>query len=700
MGHTSWAVRALGKAKEEATSEIESCNAAQALAAIHARRGRWDDACANYASFVPLDSYSPDLTGYLFALFSSRGAPHVIQMIEQEVSPSARKHPNVRFLLAQLQEVAGALPKAGLLFWRLWRELDSPECAFRCAYSFFRRPQTKRRAQTILLNLKSLDRLPPKLSTTAASLLAEVGHYEDAVRLAYRLVTSHPGDRFLEERYACLVFIQCHDKLSLQTDTVGPGVVVDVDIEGESRCWMLSPIRDEDKHLPNCEALTEDSITKAIQGKHVGDSFDIPGRSGERGLRATIKQIRTKELKLLHEILEAVRIRPRRDGVIWSMPARIESMMVELQRHTASVEEAIATYRDKPFPVSWFARMISRSPLEVYWSLSHTPDIPVYAFPSDSRTIPYQASLARGNQPVVIDLQALQLADRFGLLRLLENSASRFRVTQSAIDALTNEAQRARLALSSTRTIAATKDGRISFTEDSEEEKKRYLAHIQRCAQFIAGLSSSHVLPPPAEGNLPEGAADVLSLHTLEAIELANSQKMPALVGDWRLSGLLDKGAALSLRALIDQAIESGLLSIEEAADKLGNMRATGIQYISVNARLILAARDRLLSGAAPRPFLALIAQLSPASSDWVTACPILADCLAEFAVSRLMTPSARQQLITHVLCAVFPDGASQRYIRPLQHELAARLMLAPIHMHETLNTMNTWARFNPPRSK
>jgi len=699
MGHTSWAVRALDRAKQEANSEIERCNAAQALAAIYARQKRWDDACANYALYVPLNSYSPDLTAYLFALFSSRGAPHVIEKIARDLSPSARQNPNVRFLLAQLQEAAGALPSAGLLFWRLWRELDSPECAFRCAYCFFRRPQTRRRAQTILLNLASLDKLPPQLATTAASMLADIGHYEEAVHLSYSLVTSHPGDRFLEERYAGLVFIQCHDKLSLQVESVEPGVVVDVDVEGESRCWMLSPIRDEDRHLPNCEALTDDSIKEAIHGKHVGDSFDIPGRSGEQGLKATIKQIRTKELKLLHEILEAVRLRPRQDGAIWSMPARIESMMVELQKHAASVDEAIATYRDNPFPVSWFARMIGRSLPEVYWSLSHDPDIPIHAFPSDHRMIPYQASLARGDRPVVLDLQALQLADRFGLLGLMEHSAARFRVTQSAIDTFTNEAQSARLALSSTSTIAATKDGRISFTEVSEEERQRYYSHIQRCEQFIAGLSSSQVLPPPAEGNLPDGADDVLSLQTLDAIELANSEKLPALLGDWRLSGLLDQGQALSLRALIDRAIESGGLPVEEAADKLGSMRASGIQYISVNAGLILAARDRLLSGAAPRPFLALMAQLSPSSSDWSTACPILADCLAEFAVSRLMTPPARQQLIAHVLNAVFPNGATRRYIRPLRNELAGRLMLAPIHLQETLNTMDTWARFNPPRS-
>lgn len=692
MGHLCVAERLLLRTLDESGLTIDLATASQNLAALYAKQQRWPEACAAFRRYVPLTAYTPDLPEYLFSVMRAEGVASALKVITDQLPPSVRQHPRIAFLWAQMEETTGQVAKAARLYLRAWRANGNSECAVRCAQCLYRRPQTRSRARVILLRVERYEEVRPEIAMFAAAMLADLGYHEKALDVGYRVAARNPTNRFVEERYAGLLLVQFHEKFNLQPTRCDKDHVVDVVINNESRSWHLDP-PPADPRLQNCEVIHEQNVLAAILGKSVSETFSFTGRGPGDIHQGTIKQIRRKELKLLHEILDHVRIRPQENATLWAIKADVNAMRKELGQHTTDRVKIVSTYRNNRFPAAWLANAIDRSVIETYWILLQGELPPLSVFPGDPHEMAIQDGLAASDSPFILDLQALQLAQHFGLLSLVKAIAPRCLVTQASIDAVTNATQSARMAFHSEMSITSDPLGGLQVHRTPEADKLAYKAHLAAIDAFVKELSHKQILGAPTTRELPPEAVTMLGQEVADLIELSRELRLPVLLGDWTLTGLLRPRPVFSLRAVINTAQRQSRIQLEEVAKVLATMKASGFQYISVSEELLMAASEILLVHQDAKSYAALFAQLSPENSNPQTAMPILAKCVKHFSIKKHLSDTHRQQLVLATLTAVFGKKRHARFLRELRERLKTELQLAPAHLNNTLQSIDLWEK-------
>jgi len=623
---------------------------------------------------------------------NAEGVPAALSIIREKLSQSVRQHPTIGFLWAQMEENQGQLAVAAQLFNRVWRSNHSPEAAARCVHCLYRRPQTRTRARIILLHIDKFDAMRPETAMFAATMLAEFGYYQKALGVGYSVTLKKQGDRFIEDRYAGMLIMQCHDKLNLQPETCEKDHVIDVEINGENKCWHLDPPQCE-YPLPNCEPVRDTNVLAALLGKKANDKFAFTGSDEADVHEGTIKKIRGKELKLLDEVLDHARIRPQETSMFRAIQADLDIMLKELSKHTRDCQEIVTTYRTNNFPVAWLSHYLGRPLVEAYWLMLQGEIPPLHVFPGVVSLFPVQNAIAASDSPFILDIEAIQLAVRFGLTKILQDHAHRCLICQSTIDALTNASQAARVSAHSDMSISADPLGGAHVRRITEKEKNEYIDHLADCEKFVKALGQKQILGAPAKRELPKEAADVLGQEVVDMIELSRERQLAVLLGDWRLSSFISPGQAVSFRAFLDHAHRQNRLPLGELARALGAMKAVGLAYISVNEELLMAASEILLVYQDSHSYSALFSQLSPAQSDQRASITILANCIRHFSIMAGLTDTDRQQLVAATLTAVFGKKRYPAHLKDLKQRLQAALNLAPLHLKKTLQTIETWDR-------
>lgn len=689
MGHVSRAQRVLEYSLRIAGDDVISMNAAHALAMLYAQQAQWTEACATYRGFVRLSSYSPDLPEYLYAQMRAEGVSSAVETIVSKLPATVRAHPSVLFLWAQMEQTRGNVPLAARLFMRLWRQHGAEESAVHCAHCLYRLPQTRRRADVVLRAIRHFDRMRPEVAMMAASLLAEFDHFHEAVSVAYSIASRHQANRVVQERYAALVLIQCNNRLDLTAGAAALGNAVDVEVRGEKQCWLLAPPAGE-PILPNCEAINEKKILNAIVGRRQGDSFTFAGRDGD-SIHGVIRQVRRKELKLLHEVLDHARVRPDDTSMFHAVSANVQSLVAELNKHVHDQAGIVQSYREKNWPLVWLAAACNRQPIEVFWAALNGNVGPVDAFPGNVQCMTRHVSAAASGVPFLLDLQALQIIARFDLLFILDPLRARCLVCQSAVDQLTAAIQASKMSQDSEHTIAADGIGGVVVRDIPESERGSYRSHLAKCDAFIRSLGYGQVLSSPVGKSLPDAASQVLSQPIVDMIEISRERAVPILLGDMRLAGLVRDDLQFSVRTVIDAARQTNTIAVERVAATLGEMKLTGLQYVSVSEEILLASSDLLITEQKSAAFSALISQLSPSKSDWNTSLPIMAKCISTFAIMRWLGDNQRQSLVAAALSAALGDSYQRQHFVELTALVRVHLHLAPIQLKATLQTFRVW---------
>ena len=428
----------------------------------------------------------------------------------------------------------------------------------------------------------------------------------------------------------------------------------------------------------------------AIKGHRVGDNFAFSGCNDEIIL-GVIRQVRCKELKLLHEILEHVRIRPDNESMIHAIPADIPALLVKLNEYARDNARIMSVYRERKWPLVWLAAACNRPAFDVFWAALNGQVGPLDAFPGNIHFYEKHSSIAASDTPFLLDLHALQTISCFDLMPILQLIRNRCRICQSAVDALTSAIQAIKLSQHSEQSISGDGIGGATLYTVPESERVRYRHHLSACDSFIQSLSYSQILPEPTRRELPEAAPAVLSFPIADMIEISREQSIPVLLGDMRLSGLFHPDFQFSVRAVIDLARRKNVLTAERTAAVLGEMKLAGLQYISVSEDILIASRDLLIGGQKPEAFAILFSQLSPVKSDWKTSLPIIANCISTFAITRGLDDNQRQTLVAAVLSAAFGESHQGKHLRDLVALVRAHLRLAPIQLAATLETVRIW---------
>jgi hypothetical protein len=438
--------------------------------------------------------------------------------------------------------------------------------------------------------------------------------------------------------------------------------------------------------------MRDGSILAALSGKRVNDTFSFTGRTEDDTRCGKVRQVRCKELKLLHEVLDHLRTQPRAGAKIWTVKGDLDSMLKEIRLGTEGRSQIIAAYREKPWPAAWLAQALGHPIVETYWLLLQENTLPLRAFPGVS-SLQKQEAIAAGDSPFILDVQAIQLATRFDLLRLLQNLAPHCFVCQSGVDAVSNAAQLAKMRQPSQMSVAIDPLGGVQINRSTAAEESAYREHLNQVEAFIERLPQSHILGAPSARTLPSEAMDVLGRNVVDMIELSRERNLPALIGDWSLAGLFQAGSSASFRTIIQHELRQGRVTAGDVAKALGYMKVAGVEYISVSEEILKAAGEILLVHDNPRPFTALFSQLSPDNSDPQGALPILARCLRHFSILGSLPNPLRQQLVSSALTAAFGSKRHMGHLQSLKLLVTNELRLAPEHQEHTLATIAAWEK-------
>ncbi|WP_422929680.1 tetratricopeptide repeat protein [Singulisphaera sp. PoT] len=275
--------------------------------------------------------------------------------------------------------------------------------------------------------LPTLDEVTATGGAIAVEILRLRGDPNAALNYAYELVRRHFDHPDANAALIMVFFSPASQVLEIKEPSqAGPGVAVCYTEDGGRDRWVVI----EDSPNPRPE-LNEYSpihpLAKSFEGKCVGESV-VLSKTSARDRTATIKEIKSKYLYRLHEIMESWQVRfpdqpfiqlfrvlSKDERTGQEIPDLTDMKMVADLRYER-IHDAEKIYRTQLIPLHLLAEIVGADPFQVLYHVVLQPDLPVRCTQGreDEHDLALEA-LASCNT-LVLDLTAI------GSISLLESA--------------------------------------------------------------------------------------------------------------------------------------------------------------------------------------------------------------------------------------------------------------------------------------
>lgn len=359
---------------EEARSLIGEATRPEAelsYASFLVQIGKVDEALALYAQFTPSAVVSPYLRQYLDLLLKREQHGRCYEVI-CAIPDKLQQDTGLLDLRAQLAESLGRCQEAAQLWRRLGKQRpESARNRVHLAVCQFRLGQRDAAQKTLRGGQSLLTDASPEDLMLTAKVYKRMGDCRSAICTAYQAAVSRPGDSTLAVRYAIL-FLMCDRDGSpwLRCESVEPGVVVDVSLDGKEMCWFLRPEGTAPSPPPNAHPIDHPTVIEALKGKRAGELFEYQSDVSGGTVRGAVVRVRTPYVKLLNDTLESMEYLAPDAAFLRKVDVSHDFEVVRGMLVGSANRGRLATklYKDHRVPVSMLAHLLGRSIWEVVWT--------------------------------------------------------------------------------------------------------------------------------------------------------------------------------------------------------------------------------------------------------------------------------------------------------------------------------------------
>ena len=427
--------------------------------------------------------------------------------------------------------------------------------------------------------LPSLDEVTATGGAIAVEILRQQGDPNEALRYAYELLRRHYDHPDANASLIMVFFSPTSRALEIAEPTEsGPGTAVFYAEEGGRERWVVI----EDSPNPRLE-LNEYAPThplaEALKGKRVGDSVVLSKTSG-RDRTAVIKEIKSKYLHRLHEIMENWQIRfPDQPfvqvfRVVTNDPATGEEVpdftdikLVADRRHERT-SEAENTYKTQLLPLHLFSQIAGCDPFRALYFVALRPDLPVkcsHGRPDEQATA--LETLGSCNT-LVLDLTALGSVSLLRLEDLLKKWRGKFVLSQSTATELRSTLEDITSRKRATGHFGKTESGYF-FHEHSEEGMKAETDAFASLVQTVLELCEVRGCQELAEidPEMRDHLVSAFGQHGVESMLIAREPGYALWTDDITVSAIA--ASEFSVRrvwtqVVVEHAVAQGIVPPDE----------------------------------------------------------------------------------------------------------------------------------------
>jgi tetratricopeptide (TPR) repeat protein len=357
--------------------------------------------------------------------------------------------------------------------------------------------------------LPSLDEVTATGGAIAVEILRQQGDPNEALRYAYELVRRH-YDHPDANASLIQVFFSPNSR-SLEIDEpveAGPGAAVCCTENGGKERWII--IEDSPNPRPELnEYAPTHALAQSLNGKRVGDSVVLSKTSG-RDRTAVIKEIKSKYLYRLHEIMDAWQVRfpdqpfvqvfrvASQDKTTGQEVPDFTDIKLVADRHYEQISDAESAYKTQLIPLHLLSEIAGCDPFRALYYVALRADLPVRC--NQARQDEHDQALeALGSCSIlVLDLTAIGSISLLRLEDLLSKWRGKFVVSQSTATELRSSLEDITTKPQGTGHFGKTEHGYF-FQQYSEEGMKAETDALASLVQTVLDVCDVRGCPELAE---------------------------------------------------------------------------------------------------------------------------------------------------------------------------------------------------------
>lgn len=656
----------------------------------------YDRALPLYEKNVPLDRDSPFLSQYIGCFIDSQKYPECLELL-RGLPKNVQKEKHIADVLAQLEEYFGNCEPAADI-WKTLSE-DYPNearysvhlasCLFRLGNQDAKR--------VVYKALPAVEKASPYDRMCIAQLLASMDLIDEGIRQGYFAVMAAPDDPEFGMAYAGLLFFfERKDLPDLEVTTVTQGCVVDVAMESHKHCWYLPAQTDGLPAPPNCTTIREATVQAALTGKKVGDGFSYHSEPLGRSIEGVITQIRSPQVKLLHEILKnleylAPDLTTFRKFDVSKGLDEVKGFIIERGRHDAHIHRL---YEKEGLPICSFAKLLGKDQNELVMTLLESPGMRLDMLPGSDAERNAENDLMRTCNHAVVDLATLVLLSYLDMLDFLKVFSEPVVVGQSTLDRLQEKILYYHRFRDGYQVIGAVGDF-IRLYEVSAEVVQERIKVFERIRNLLTDPKRCRLQGKSLHPHIPKSMEKYFGEEMFETMNIALDLQIPLLLGDRRVLALTRLPQVISPRAVVVASLEKQLIDEQTYVLLMAVMARFGVWFVSIDAKMLGIAVNSWISSGNPKDLYYLLDTVTDESADVRSAANVLSHFVADLftsGISDFYVTNATAMALA-ALCRKRGTGAPllmfRRYVRP-------HLTLAPHRMDELEKQIRIWQRLNP----
>lgn len=397
-----------------------------------------------------------------------------------------------------------------------------------------RQTKDRRGAQAVLRSLDVINLTgTPAHAMAIIHMIAVEGEPERAYPAAYELVRKYPDRPDIALGYCGLGLQLLDDNASFVKTVVERDACVTIEGPGPGRTFVI----DEG---PEFYGISVESpagpLAKLVQGKQVGDQFEISKMVGENETWK-ITQVISKYLFLQHLIFEQFEIRyPGARGLSrFTTDENDASKTLDLVRQVAETNRRLAQpYLDGKVPLGLIARMLGGDPLNfAHYVRNLGSDIVTCIGTAEERDAAIALAMKSRNCGATLDPYTACIAAEMNLLPTLKSWFGTLHIPNCALDMINDLITREQIAIGKEQMTIAWHDGQFFRQVVDDDARRANINALEEIrAKIVAdGELQSVVLP----NSISEETTEMLKMgdvHYLDAAYLAQQKNVPLLSDD------------------------------------------------------------------------------------------------------------------------------------------------------------------------
>ena len=465
----------------------------------------------------------------------------------------------------------------------------------------------------------------------------------DVLEQAYEIVTCNEDDQEVCLAFFGMMLMDTFDerppKLP-QHDVVETGAWVRLTRpDGDQFEFIVA----EEEDLVRQHFATTNVIVAAAIGQPVGSKFTTD--TGIKASEWTVAEIKPKVLQLFHRLSASFQLRFPNQRVFQSMRIVNDDIepILELNRQRESFFERLFTgYREHSLPLGALAQMSPASLPEIAFDLGHSGNTLFVATGHPYERKEERAHLEKcAHGPLVLDSITAWVLAKLDLLTCVSETFKGVLIPVSAVDELRAWSER------------VGDKGAKSMVLHSQDVRNSLRIEIDDVVAMIGkSVTSVGIGMPEFKDPQVRQLAELLG-NQFDTISVASREGGTVLSLDLRFRQVARTISALNavgIDALLDQLLEVDAINTERHAKSMMDLAVQGCGFLSVNARLLLAA-FRADKSNQKKGFQALARCLGCSNADPQSHI-IVASAFSELAFHDLSELEA-QSSTGHVLCAL-----------------------------------------------